>query len=248
VVTAGPSRGGDGGRAVVQSPPVSGPSRRTAARTLAATWAAVVVVALALGWLITGPLAPVVEPRDDRLARWLASHRTPVLDAAAAAGSHVADTIVGVGLALVVALVAARARRSWRPVVYFTVLVVGYLALYLLVTHLVPRERPPVEILDPGLVPDHSYPSGHMATAILVYGGIALWVGWVRPEWRRWAWPLFVVPLVVAPSRLYQGAHHLTDVLASLVLATVWLVGVSRVLLVPATAPRLPRGRGHAGG
>ena len=32
-----------------------------------------------------------------------------------------------------------------------------------------------MEILDPGLVPDHSYPSGHMATAILVYGGIALW-------------------------------------------------------------------------
>jgi membrane-associated phospholipid phosphatase len=102
-----------------------------------------------------------------------------------------------------------------------------------IVTHFAPRDRPPVEILDPGLVPDHSYPSGHMATAILVYGGIALWLGWVRPGWRRWTWPLFLVPLVVAPSRLYQGAHHLTDVLASLVFATIWLVVVSRVLLVP---------------
>ena len=207
--------------------------RRAAVRTLGLAWAVLVAAALALGWLITGPLSSAVEPRDDRLVRWLASHRTPGLDTAAAVGSHVADTIVGVGVALVVSLVAARSRRSWRPVVYFTVLVVGYLALYVLVTHLVPRDRPPVEILDPGLVPDHSYPSGHMATAILVYGGIALWVGRVPPGWRRWTWPLFLVPVVVAPSRLYQGAHHLTDVLASVVLATAWLVVVSRVLLVP---------------
>ncbi len=210
---------------------VTGPSRRRTARILALTWAGLVAAALAVGWLITGPLSSVVEPSDDRLIRWLAAHRTPGLDTAAAAGSHVADTIVGVALALVVALVSARVVRSWRPVVYFTLLVGGYLALYVLVTHVVPRDRPPVEILDPGLVPDHSYPSGHMATAILVYGGIALWVGWAWPAWRRWTWPLVLAPLVVAPSRLYQGAHHLTDVLASVVFATVWLVVVSRVLL-----------------
>jgi membrane-associated phospholipid phosphatase len=217
----------------VHSLAVTTQDRRAAARTLGIAWAVLVAGALALGWLITGPLSSVVEPPDDRLVRWLASHRTPGLDTAAAAGSHVADTIVGVALALVVALVAARARRSWRPVVYFTVLVAGYLALYVIVTHFAPRDRPPVEILDPGLVPDHSYPSGHMATAILVYGGIALWVGWVRPGWRRWTWPLVLVPLVVAPSRLYQGAHHLTDVLASVAFATIWLVVVSRVILVP---------------
>lgn len=211
--------------------PVTEPSRRTAARTLALTWSAILAAALALGWLITGPLSSTVEPPDDRLVRWLALQRTPALDMAAAVGSHVADTIVGVALALVVALVAARLARSWRPVVYFTVLVGGYLALYVIVTHVAPRDRPPVEILDPGLVPDHSYPSGHMATAILVYGGIALWIGRVRPAWRRWTWPLVLVPLVVAPSRLYQGAHHLTDVLASVVFATVWLAVVSRVLL-----------------
>lgn len=211
--------------------PVTEPSRRTAARTLALTWSAILAAALALGWLITGPLSSTVEPPDDRLVRWLALQRTPALDMAAAVGSHVADTIVGVALALVVALVAARLARSWRPVVYFTVLVGGYLALYVIVTHVTPRDRPPVEILDPGLVPDHSYPSGHMATAILVYGGIALWIGRVRPAWRRWTWPLVLVPLVVAPSRLYQGAHHLTDVLASVVFATVWLAVVSRVLL-----------------
>ena len=101
----------------VHSLAVTDSGRRAAARTLTLTWVVLVLAALALGWLITGPLSSVVEPPDDRLVRWLASRRTPGLNTAAAAGSHVADTIVGVGLALVVALVAARARRSWRPVV-----------------------------------------------------------------------------------------------------------------------------------
>ena len=136
---------------------------------------------------------------------------------------------------------SVRWQRSWRPLVHFTVLVGGYLALYVVVTHLVPRDRPPVEILDPGLVPDHSFPSGHVATAIVVYGGIVLWVSAVAPQWRRWVWPLLLAPLVVAPSRLYQGAHHPTDVITSLVFATVWLLVVTRVLL-----PRTVDDRGQA--
>jgi undecaprenyl-diphosphatase len=215
----------------VQPSPVTEPRRRAAARTIGATWLALVVAVVVLGRLITGPLSSDVEPRDDRFERWLAGRRTPDLDTAAAIGSAVADTIVGVALAVVVTLVAAWRMRSWRPVAYFTVLVAGYLALYVVVTHLVTRDRPPVDILDPGLIPDHSYPSGHVATSIVVYGGVALWLGWVRPGWRRWLWLFLLAPLVVAPSRLYQGAHHPTDVLVSLVFATVWLVVVSRVLL-----------------
>ncbi|GAA5113407.1 hypothetical protein GCM10023339_17750 [Alloalcanivorax gelatiniphagus] len=232
------ARGEDASSISVQSRPVTEIRRRAAARTLVATWLAILLAVLVLGWLITGPLSSVVEPRDDRFERWLAGERTADLDAAAAVGSAVADTIIGVALAVVVALVAAWRTRSWRPVVYFAVLVVGYLALYVVVTHLVTRDRPPVQILDPGLVPDHSYPSGHVATSIVVYGGIALWIGWVRPGWRRWTWLLALAPLVVAPSRLYQGAHHPTDVLTSLVFATAWLVVVSRVLLTPGAAER----------
>lgn len=206
-------------------------TQRSAARTLAVAWVLLVLGVLIVGWVITGPLEPVVDPWDDSVERWLAARRTPRLDTAAAVGSAIADTLVGAGLAVVVALAGARWRRSWRPVVHFAVLVVGYLALYVVVTHLVSRRRPPVEILDPGLVPDHSYPSGHVATSIVVYGGIALWVSAVAPRWRRWTWPLFLAPVAVVPSRLYQGAHHPTDVMASLVFATVWLVVVSRVLL-----------------
>jgi membrane-associated phospholipid phosphatase len=210
-------------------------TRREAARTLALVWIVVVLAVLGVGWLLTGPLVPVVDPWDDGVVRWLEDHRTADLDTAAAAGSAIADTIVGVALAVVVGLAGSWWQRSWRPFTYFTVLVGGYLALYLVVTHLVPRDRPPVEILDPGLVPDHSFPSGHVATSIVVYGGIVLWVAAVAPRWRRWVWPLLLAPLVVVPSRLYQGAHHPTDVMTSLVFATVWVLAVAHVLL-PRTA------------
>ena len=212
--------------------------RRQAARTLALGWVVVVVGVLATGWLLTGPLVSVVDPWDDSVVRWLEDHRTPDLDAAAAAGSAIADTIVGVAIAAAVGLAGSWWQRSWRPLVYVTVLVAGYLALYVLVTHLVPRDRPPVEILDPGLVPDHSFPSGHVATSIVVYGGIVLWVAAVAPRWRRWAWPLALAPLVVAPARLYQGAHHPTDVMTSLVSATIWVLAVAHVLLPRTTDDR----------
>ncbi|WP_416955188.1 phosphatase PAP2 family protein [Nocardioides sp. T5] len=210
-------------------------TRREAARTLALVWIVVVLGVLGVGWLLTGPLVSVVDPWDDGVARWLEDHRTADLDTAAAAGSAIADTIVGVAIAVVVGLAGSWWQRSWRPFVYFAVLVGGYLALYLVVTHFVPRDRPPVEILDPGLVPDHSFPSGHVATSIVVYGGIVLWVAAVAPRWRRWVWPLLLAPLVVAPSRLYQGAHHPTDVMTSLVSATIWVLAVAHVLL-PRTA------------
>ncbi|HEX5918979.1 MAG TPA: phosphatase PAP2 family protein [Nocardioides sp.] len=205
--------------------------RRRAARTLSVVWVVVVLGVLAAGWLLTEPLEPVVDPWDDSVVGWLEDRRTDDLDTAAAAGSAIADTVVGVALAALVGVAGSWWQRSWRPFVYFAVLVLGYLALYVIVTHLVPRDRPPVEILDPGLVPDHSFPSGHVATSIVVYGGIVLWVAAVVPRWRRWVWPLLLAPLVVAPSRLYQGAHHPTDVMASLVFATVWVLVVARVIL-----------------
>ena len=35
--------------------------------------------------------------------------------------------------------------------------------------------------------------------------------------------------MIVAPSRLYEGAHHPTDVLTSLVFAPLWVAAVADV-------------------
>ena len=165
------------------------------------------------------------------MVRWFADHRTSGLNRVAAACTFLGDIRVGVVLAAVVAVVVSGWQRSLRPALFLTVLVAGVLGLYLSGTHLIPRDRPPVRILDVGLEPDHSFPSGHVATAVVVYGGAALLVRAASPRLRRWTWVLSLLPVAVAVARLYQGAHHPTDVLTSLVLATAWLAVVARVVL-----------------
>jgi undecaprenyl-diphosphatase len=206
-------------------------SKRRAAQTLGITWVLVLLGVLAVGWVLTHPLQSSVDPWDNGVNRWFEDHRTSGLDLAADIGSKVADTIVGLGVALVLAIWVSRKVGSWRPAIYYAVLVGPTLALYLVVTALIPRDRPPVKILDPGLVPDHSFPSGHVFTSIVVYCATALLLNAYFPRARGWTWVLFLVPLVVAPSRLYQGAHHPTDVMTSLVFAPIWVAMVARVLL-----------------
>jgi undecaprenyl-diphosphatase len=80
-------------------------------------------------------------------------------------------------------------------------------------------------------VPDHSFPSGHVATATVAYAGtfVLLWV--LVPAARRWAWLLLLLPLLEIFARLYEGAHHVTDVLTSLCYAGAWLAVLTRLVL-----------------
>jgi membrane-associated phospholipid phosphatase len=202
----------------------------------------ILLVVLSLGWLLTHWWQASIDPWDDGVVRWFASRRTGVLDRVAAACTFLGNIMVGVVLAAVVAAAASLWQRSLRPALFLAVLMAGVMALYLSCTHLVPRDRPPVRILDLGLAPDHSFPSGHVATAVVVYGGTALLVSEAAPGLRRRTWPLVLVPVAVAVARLYQGAHHPTDVLTSLVFAAAWLAVVARVVLRrPATVKRRRR-------
>jgi hypothetical protein len=201
------------------------------ARILSIAWVVLLVSVVAIGWLLTHPLESSVDPWDDSVETWIAERRTPAGEFIAAWGSHVADTVVGVIVAAVAALVLWRTQHSRRPLVYFAVLVGGTLVLYLIVTAVITRDRPPVKILDPGLVPDHSFPSGHVATSIVVYCALAIYLARTVPGSPRWSWPLFLAPVIVAPARLYEGAHHPTDVLTSLVFAPLWVAVVAHVLL-----------------
>ena len=207
------------------------PRARSAARRLAVAWVVLLLAVLAVGWLLTHPLESTVDPWDDDVVQAIADRRTPTGELLATWGSHVADTIVGVIVAVVVALVLWRVQGTRLPLVYFTVSLGAMLLLYVIVTAMITRDRPPVEVLDPGLVPDHSFPSGHVATSIVVYWALALYLLRTVRGSTRWAWILFLAPVVVAPSRLYEGAHHPTDVLTSLVVAPLWVAVVAKVLL-----------------
>ena len=116
--------------------------------------------------------------------------------------------------------------------------------------------EPPVVHLDAALPPTSSFPSGHTAAAICLYGAVAALVlrhrspetgegptrvpvglrapiSALRPR-AWWRWVVFaaavVVVVAVAFARLYRGAHHPTDVLASALFAVPWLLLVLRLV------------------
>jgi membrane-associated phospholipid phosphatase len=213
--------------------------------TVLVAWTIILAAVLAVGWLLTHALAADVEPWDDDAARWFAEQRDGDLTEAAKAVTFLAETPVGMAVAAVAAGVTSWWQRSVRPALFLALVFAGIGGVYGLATVLVTRQRPPVEILDAGLVPNDSYPSGHVGTAIAVYGGIAVLVCWLMPHTRPWVWALGIVPVFVALSRLYEGAHHVTDVLASACYATAWLAVISTVLYGGSGSPEASPGIGR---
>jgi membrane-associated phospholipid phosphatase len=212
---------------------------------LVAAWVALAAVVVGWGWLLTQHLEGSVGVVDDDVARWFAHERTPSLTDAAEVGTYAGETIVGAVLLGVAAVLFSLWRRTWLPVLFVVMMDAGLGGIYWLGTHLDPRDRPPVKILDRGLVPDHSFPSGHVGTAMAIFLGIAFLVWAYTRVPRGWALllvlVLVLVPLGCVSARLYQGAHHLSDVLTSVVYAAVWITLVARLVLGRDHSPHVPR-------
>lgn len=198
---------------------------------LLAVWVAVTAVVVGWGWLLTQHLEGSVGAVDDDLARWFAGERTSGLTDAAEIAAYPGETIVGAAVLGLAAVTVALVRRTWLPLLFVALVEAGIGGIYWFGTTLAPRQRPPVRILDQGLVPDHSFPSGHTGTAMALFLGLAflLWMYTRVP--RSLVLVLAVVPLACATARLYQGAHHLSDVLTSVVYVAVWVVVVARLVL-----------------
>lgn len=211
---------------------------QVAARLLLA-WSLLAAAVILVGAALTGPLAGSVGAADNDVERWLASHRSTSLTTVAQSVSLLGDTTTQLVLVPLLLLVSWWWLRQVRPVVFLAVAAVGELAAYLLTVSIVSRARPPVPLLDAGLEPLHSYPSGHVAAAMATYGGLAVLCRTFGNDlWRRLSVVLLLAPPVVASARLYLGVHHPTDVLVSLVFMSVWLAVTASVLLV-----RSPRRR-----
>jgi undecaprenyl-diphosphatase len=169
--------------------------------------------------------APIGEAEAD-LVRSVADDRTAVLDTAATLGSTLTDTwtVVGVLIGAVTVLVALGHRR------YAGVMVVGIgleLTAFLVVGAIVDRSRPAVEALH-SVPSTPSFPSGHVAAAVVLYGSLAFSASCISRTGRPPGW-VWIVPAVVgaavASSRVYEGVHYPTDVLAGFVLGAGALYG-----------------------
>lgn len=215
--------------------------RRTV--VLVVGWAVIALGLTLVGQAITGPLESTMEPAESDLARWAEDQRTPTLNDVAPVVSFLGGLLTVAVLVSLIALGLWFWKHDVRPVLFAVLSCVGASAMYFSAAVSVDRERPPVRILDPGLDPLHSYPSGHVAAATALYGVLVV-LGWTYAgrRARGWATLLLVLPLLIGASRLYEGAHHLSDVLGSLLFVSVWVLVAAKVML-PNRAAQAPRPR-----
>jgi membrane-associated phospholipid phosphatase len=181
------------------------------------------------------------ERVDAGVPRWLAARRTGALDAVSVVAAELGNTAVVLVLAVLAGVVATVILRTWRPLAVIAVALAGEVTIFLTTAAVIDRPRPPVAHLDAELPPTSSFPSGHTAAAICLYGAIAAIVLSAGRGRRRWWAPgiAVVLVLVVGLARLYRGAHYPTDVLGSLLFAVPWLLLVVR-LLMPVSRPSVP--------
>jgi undecaprenyl-diphosphatase len=182
-----------------------------AAFTLVLTAAGLVLV----HWLTPGSLGGWEQSTE----RWFYVERRPILNHLASAGTFVGSTATIIGAAAVVGLVFLLRKR-------FTDFGLVVLALPLeasvfgITQFFVERDRPSIPKLEQ-VAPTSSFPSGHFAATIALYGSLALivWARTHRPWLRGAVWVVAgVLALWCAWSRLYRGAHHPTDLMASFLL------------------------------
>jgi undecaprenyl-diphosphatase len=166
---------------------------------------------------------PIVDV-DQHVAVWFHQHASPAITQVARAisffGSVGWQTAVSIGIALFFV-----SRRDWLNASLVAFVMAGGGTLNVVLKHFFHRERP---VLENPLVTLSSYgfPSGHTMGATLLYGLIAL-LAWknVRDHAARLACVVGAClwVLLIGLTRIYLGAHYLTDVLGALAAGLFWL-------------------------
>ncbi|MCU1447433.1 phosphatase PAP2 family protein [Cryobacterium sp.] len=194
--------------------------------------AALVVVGVA-GFLVI--LADIVQ-RDDVAAidsplnAWLMQSRTgtatAIMIGLAIGFGPVALPVLVLGTIVVWGYFA---KHMWRPLLLALGTLTG-LVLVQVITRLVERARPPVDLMLFGIDTTYSFPSGHVSGAT----NFLLLVTYLIYSRRRRHWAAVLVAGIVlvvavglaAISRVYLGYHWPTDALGSICLALAILGGV----------------------
>jgi undecaprenyl-diphosphatase len=189
------------------------------------------VLLVGAAWLFFGVLEDVVngDPlllADSAIYRALQDLRTTPGNAVMIAITELGDTKVVVAVTIVV-LLWLMWKRAWRTAAYWLVAIAGVSALNIVIKVALYRTRP-AELLYSGWSA-FSFPSGHSTINVVLYGFLAFLIARdIRPA-RRLAVALGAATLIflIAFSRLYLGAHWLSDVLGGLAFGSAWLALLS---------------------
>lgn len=209
--------------------------------SLALLFAAVMLLGGA--WLFFGVLEDVVT--HDPLAQFdstvftvLQKLRTGWVDDLMIAATELGSAMVAIAVIAAVSAVLGL-KRCWRTLAYWLTAVGFAQALVWILKITLERARP-VAMYDGA--DRFSFPSGHVASSIVLYGFLAFLLTREKEAAFRWIITLLATGLVglIGFSRLYLGAHWLSDVLASLGLGTGWVALLSIAYLQHVRTERLP--------
>ena len=202
-------------------------------------WLVICALVVGWGWLLTHPLESSIDPMDDDVARWFADQRTADADGRRER-RHVPRRDDRRRLHLrrgradrqpaQADLAADHAgRRSWSR------------SASAASTSSAPSSSRatarPSSCSTPAWCRTPAIPSGHVATSLVCWAGAIVLV-WTYFRAARWlaAACCSCCRCCTLVSRLYLGAHHLTDALTSVVYGSVWLAGGRPLLVLPRRA------------
>ena len=176
-------------------------------------------------WLFFGVLQDVLagDPlvrANEAVFHFLQSLRTEWIDRAMVVITELGDTPVVIAVALAV-LLRFGWRRNWRGAAHAAgaVGLSSLLTLFIKAELHVPRPHPLYSGWDA-----FAFPSGHSAANAALYGFLAMVAAWELKSRRKLLVASIAALLVaaIAFSRMYLGAHWLSDVLAGIAFGTAW--------------------------
>jgi undecaprenyl-diphosphatase len=189
------------------------------------TWGAAAFLACLVGfgviaWRVGQPGTPPIDTATTNFLHGLAN---PNLDALMVGVTGFGSSVVLASVAgLAAVLLAVRRRRA--KAVFVALALVGTLVLNEMLKAVFQRPRPGLAWAE--VLPDFSFPSGHAMNSFVVYVALALVA---RLLWGRRVGTVALAPAIflavsIGISRIYLGAHWLTDAVGGYLAGALWLL------------------------
>jgi membrane-associated phospholipid phosphatase len=185
---------------------------------------------IAMSWLFGGIAEDVVhgDPLifiDKNIAEWLYKRTTPGMSSFMQLITDLGSAYWVTGVAVLTAIVLWW-KRCWYRLLALVLVIPGGMVIPILLKIAFHRRRPSFND-SLNIFPGYSFPSGHTMAATLLYGVIVVFAVIALKSWR---WRVLtvisaiVMILLVGFSRMYLGAHYLSDVLGAIAAGLAWLV------------------------